>query len=151
MHIKVGYLYATNTPLLLARGDAVHIRVFLENFSKIDGEVFFIRKNVINENINNIKIYNIRWIKRNLKKLNNLLFNIRLYQAGSSIIRKEKPEIIHEREVFLSFAGLLLANKFKILIGGGSITQEWANEVGADGYGRDGPEAAEVAKRILRA
>ena len=114
MHIKVGYINATNTPLLLPRGDAVHICNFLENFSKIGGDVFFIRKNEINENINSIKIYNIGWIERNLKKLNNLLFNIRLYQAGSSIIRKEKPDIIHEREIFLSFAGLLLANKFKI-------------------------------------
>ena len=114
IRIKVGYIIAANIPLLLPKGDAVHIRSFLENFIKIGGEIFLIRKNVINKEINSIKIYDIKWIKRKLKKLNDLSFNIRLYQAGSSIIRKEKPDIIHEREIFLNFAGLLLANKFKI-------------------------------------
>lgn len=114
MHIKVGYITAANISLLLPKGDAIHIRSFLENFIKIGGEIFFIRKNMINEEINNIKIYNIKWIKRKLKGLNDFLFNLRLYQAGSSIIRKEKPDIIHEREIFFNLAGLLLARKFKI-------------------------------------
>jgi len=119
MHIKVGYIIAGRIPLLLPKGDAVHIRSFLENFTKIGGEIFFIRKitrkKVINERTN-IKTYNIKWVGSTpqIQRLNSLLFNIRLYQAGSSIIRKEKPDIIHEREIFLNFAGLLLANKFKI-------------------------------------
>ena len=68
--------------------------------------------------------------------------------AASSLMTMTMPVI---KELIEELERKGLANKFKILIGGGSITQEWANEVGADGYGRDGPEAAEVAKRILRA
>lgn len=115
MNIKVGYIIATGIPLLLPKGDAVHIRSFLENFIKIGGEVFFIRKKEKNEKINNIRIYDIGWISiPKFGELSNLLFNFRLYQASFTIIRKEQPDIVHERETFFNFAGLSLANKFKI-------------------------------------
>jgi corrinoid protein of di/trimethylamine methyltransferase len=66
--------------------------------------------------------------------------------AASSLMTMTMP-VLKELIVELERKGL--GNKFKVMIGGGSITQEWATEIGADGYGRDGPEAAEVAKRIL--
>jgi corrinoid protein of di/trimethylamine methyltransferase len=44
---------------------------------------------------------------------------------------------------------LNLRNKFKVLIGGGSTTQEWAEKIGADGYGKDAKEAVEVALRLI--
>lgn len=105
------------------RTGAVHTRSFLENFIKIGGEAFFIRekgkKRINKKRINDIRIYNIRWVDGipelpGSSLISNLLFNLRLYQAGSSIIRTEKPDIIHERELFLKFPGLLLANKFEI-------------------------------------
>lgn len=119
MGIKVGYIIAAKVPLLSPKGDAVHIRSFLENFIKIGGKVFLIkyttRKKVINERTD-IKTYTIKWIGSipSIYNLNRLIFNIRLYQAGSSIIKEEKPDIIHERETFFNFAGLLLAKKIKI-------------------------------------
>jgi len=35
-----------------------------------------------------------------------------------------------------------------IIIGGAPVTQEYANEIGADGYGRDAATGADVAKRL---
>ncbi len=37
----------------------------------------------------------------------------------------------------------------KIMIGGAVITQEFADEIGADGYAKDAAEAVKVAKRLL--
>ena len=36
----------------------------------------------------------------------------------------------------------------KIIIGGAPVTQEHANEIGADGYGRDAATGADLAKRL---
>ena len=35
------------------------------------------------------------------------------------------------------------------MIGGAVITQEFAEEIGADGYSRDAAEAVKVAKKLL--
>jgi len=38
-----------------------------------------------------------------------------------------------------------------VIIGGAPVTAEYANEIGADGYGRDAATGAEVARQMLRA
>lgn len=38
----------------------------------------------------------------------------------------------------------------KIIVGGAVITQEYADEIGADGYSKDAAEAVKLTKRILR-
>jgi len=43
-----------------------------------------------------------------------------------------------------------LRNKVKVMIGGAPITQSYADEIGADGYGRDAATAVDVAKKLLR-
>ena len=41
-------------------------------------------------------------------------------------------------------------NKVKILIGGAPTSQEWANDCGADGWGRDAVEAVKLAIRLVK-
>ena len=41
-------------------------------------------------------------------------------------------------------------SKVKILIGGAPTSQEWANECGADGWGRDAVEAVKLALRLVK-
>lgn len=43
-----------------------------------------------------------------------------------------------------------LREKYKIMVGGGASTPEWATEIGADGYGADFAEAAKVAKELIK-
>lgn len=40
-------------------------------------------------------------------------------------------------------------NSYKIMIGGGSVTQEFARQIGADGYARNAAGAANLAKELL--
>jgi dimethylamine corrinoid protein len=42
-----------------------------------------------------------------------------------------------------------LRGKYKVLIGGGCTTQEWADKIQADGYGRDAKAAVDVALKVV--
>jgi corrinoid protein of di/trimethylamine methyltransferase len=42
-----------------------------------------------------------------------------------------------------------LTEKYKVIVGGGQVTQEWVKEIGADGYGKDAAEAVKVVKKML--
>jgi 5-methyltetrahydrofolate--homocysteine methyltransferase len=42
-------------------------------------------------------------------------------------------------------------NSVKIIIGGAPITQEFAREIGADGYGPDAATAVDVARQLVAA
>ncbi len=55
-----------------------------------------------------------------------------------------------QKEVMEELKHLSLRDKFKVMVGGGPITQEWANEIGADGFGKDAIEAVKVAKQLTK-
>ena len=42
-----------------------------------------------------------------------------------------------------------LRDKVKIMVGGGAITKEFANSIGADGYSGTAPGAVKLAKNML--
>jgi 5-methyltetrahydrofolate--homocysteine methyltransferase len=43
-----------------------------------------------------------------------------------------------------------LNRKVKVMIGGAPITQEYADEIGADGYGSNAAYAVDVARELMR-
>ncbi|GAB4479404.1 MAG: corrinoid protein [Anaerolineales bacterium] len=42
-----------------------------------------------------------------------------------------------------------LRQKYRVMVGGASVTPEWAESIGADGSGRDAVEAVRLARRLL--
>ena len=40
-------------------------------------------------------------------------------------------------------------NNYKVMVGGGQVTQDWADKIGADGYGKDALEAVKVAMGLM--
>jgi corrinoid protein of di/trimethylamine methyltransferase len=66
--------------------------------------------------------------------------------ALSSLLTTTMP---YQREVIDDLVSMGLRERFKIMIGGGPVTNAYADKIGADGYGRDAIEAVEVAKRLL--
>lgn len=42
-----------------------------------------------------------------------------------------------------------LFDKVKVMVGGAPVTQEWADEIGADGFAPDAPEAVARAKKLV--
>ena len=66
--------------------------------------------------------------------------------ALSSLLTTTRP---YMREVIEEMESVGVRDKFKVIVGGGPITPEWAKEIGADGYGTDAHEGIEVAKKLL--
>jgi 5-methyltetrahydrofolate--homocysteine methyltransferase len=57
---------------------------------------------------------------------------------------------VNEQKVVIdaiSKAGL--RSQVKVMVGGGVVTQDWADEIGADGYGEDAQEALEIGRKLL--
>ncbi len=66
--------------------------------------------------------------------------------ALSSLLTTTMP---YQKEVIDDLKSMGLRDRFKVMIGGGPVTQDYAKKIGADGYGKDAFEAAEEAKRLL--
>jgi 5-methyltetrahydrofolate--homocysteine methyltransferase len=66
--------------------------------------------------------------------------------AMSSLMTTTRPST---RSTISLFSELKLRGQYKFIIGGGCITQEWANEIGADGYAADAAAAVEVCKSMI--
>jgi methanogenic corrinoid protein MtbC1 len=44
-----------------------------------------------------------------------------------------------------------LRNRFKVIVGGGPVSKDWADEAGCDGYGEDAIEAVDIANQLVSA
>ena len=75
-------------------------------------------------------------------------------------IRTHKPDILamsalmtmtapEQRKVINSLESEGLRDSVKIMVGGGAITQEFADGVGADGYDPTAPGAARLARKLM--
>ncbi len=53
----------------------------------------------------------------------------------------------HQREVVRKVRSEGL--DIKVIVGGSPVTQEWANEIGADGYAQDAPDAVRLVDSII--
>lgn len=64
----------------------------------------------------------------------------------SSVMTTTMP---YQKEVIETLTEMGLREKFFVLVGGGPVTQNWADEIGADGYGDTAVDAVGVAKKLL--
>lgn len=66
--------------------------------------------------------------------------------ALSALLTTTRP---FQRDVLDLLKSMGKREKYKVLLGGGAVSQEWADLIGADGYARDASEAPSVAKKII--
>ncbi|ATW23763.1 cobalamin B12-binding domain-containing protein [Candidatus Formimonas warabiya] len=57
--------------------------------------------------------------------------------------------IAHQKEVIEFLKAKGVRDKFKVMVGGGPCTQNWADSIGADGYSKDAVGAVAVAKKLV--
>ncbi len=62
----------------------------------------------------------------------------------SALLTTTMPEM---KNVIDGLAGRGLKDEVKVMIGGAPVSQEFADSIGADGYGQDAPQAVELARR----
>ena len=66
--------------------------------------------------------------------------------ALSSLMTTTMPV---QREVIETLRQMKLREKYIVIVGGGPVNQAWADEIGADGYGRSPIEGVEIVRRLL--
>jgi len=66
--------------------------------------------------------------------------------ALSSLLTTTMP---YQKEVIEDLGAMGLRDQFKVMVGGGPVTEVYARDIGADGYGRDAIEALDEAKKLL--
>jgi len=66
--------------------------------------------------------------------------------AMSALMTMTAPE---QRKIIETLKKEELRDKVKIMVGGGAITQEFANSIGADGYDPTAPGAVKLARRLI--
>ena len=57
--------------------------------------------------------------------------------------------LIGQKDVIEALEGQGKRQKYKVLLGGGAVTQAWADEIGADGYAPNAYGAVELAKSFV--
>lgn len=67
--------------------------------------------------------------------------------ALSSLMTTTMPS---QKEVIDTLKEMNLRNTYKVIVGGGPVSQEWADEIGADGYGETAIEAVALVTNLLR-
>lgn len=81
-------------------------------------------------------------------------------EAFVQAVRKHNPNIlamsalltttmIHTPEVIEALEEAGLRDQVKVIVGGAPVTQEYANEIGADGYAPDAASASKLAASLL--
>ena len=68
--------------------------------------------------------------------------------AISSLIATSLP---YQREVINTLKDRGLREDFYVIVGGGPVTPEWTEAIGADGYGRDAKDATVLCQHIFEA
>ena len=66
--------------------------------------------------------------------------------AASAIMSTTIP---YQKDVIELLNSKGLRDKYMVMVGGGVVTQEWADKIGADGYGDLASDAVETAKSLM--
>jgi methanogenic corrinoid protein MtbC1 len=56
-----------------------------------------------------------------------------------------------QREVITALTEAGMRDQVKVMVGGAPVTEEWAKEIGADGFALDALEAVQIALDLTRA
>jgi corrinoid protein of di/trimethylamine methyltransferase len=66
--------------------------------------------------------------------------------AVSSLMTTTMPFM---RDLIDALKAAGIRDKYKVMVGGGPVSVEWAKAIGADAYGKDAAEAVRIAKSLL--
>ena len=66
--------------------------------------------------------------------------------AMSSLLTTSMPYMV---DTLKNLNGLGVRDQFKVIVGGGPVSEDWAKEIGADGYSTDANEAVELCKKLM--
>ncbi len=115
----------------------------------VEGDIHDLGKNIVASMLraNGFKVHDIGCDRRGLDFIERAKEVKADIIAMSSLMTTTMPFMKDTIEA-LEAAGL--RGQFRVLVGGGPVTEEWARNIGADGYGRDAADAVRVAKELIK-
>ncbi|KUO52727.1 MAG: hypothetical protein APF76_14080 [Desulfitibacter sp. BRH_c19] len=66
--------------------------------------------------------------------------------ASSTLLTTSMP---YQEDIITYLKDAKLRDKYYCVVGGGPVTPDWAEKIGADGYGRNATDAVELCKKIM--
>jgi methanogenic corrinoid protein MtbC1 len=57
--------------------------------------------------------------------------------------------MLGQKDVIDALKDADIRDRVKVMVGGAPVSQEWADKIGADGYGKDAIDAVKIAKKLL--
>ena len=114
----------------------------------VEGDVHDIGKNLVSMMLQSegFEVYDIgtdvapnEFIKK-AEELNVDIIALSSLMTSTMIYQRDTLRLLEEKGV---------RNKYKVMVGGGAVTQEWKEEICADGFGKDAAKAVKVAKEIM--
>lgn len=134
-------------PNLMQRADRGSLGTII--IGTIQGDVHDLGKNIVKIMLeaNGFTVYDLGndvSVRQFIDKAQELEADIIAASALMTTTMAHMPDI----DGLLSELGI--RKKFIVMLGGAPVIDEWAKEVGADGYGEDAAEAVETAKRLMQ-
>jgi trimethylamine corrinoid protein len=116
--------------------------------STVKGDVHNIGKNIVATvlGINGFKVVDIGVDNSSLEIIQEAQKAQVDIIALSSLMTTTMPA---QREVVEVLKEMGLRDRFAVMVGGGPVTPEWADELGADGYGKTAVHAVDTARRLM--
>ncbi len=57
--------------------------------------------------------------------------------------------VVNQKEIIIFLEAKHLRQQYKFMVGGGPCSSQWAESIGADGYGKDAVSAVEAAQKLV--
>ena len=114
----------------------------------VSGDIHDIGKNILGLllSVNGFKVYDLG------KDVDAMTIVQKAIEAKADIIALSAlmtTTMPAQKEVIDLLKAMGVRDKFVVLVGGGSTTREWAEEIGADGWAETAEEAVSLAKRLM--
>jgi len=134
-------------PKLLAAGDSIEKQGTIV-IGTVQTDIHEIGKNILANllTIAGFDVYDIGYDAPASK------FAAKAEEVGADIIAASaimSTTVPYQKDIIDLLESKGLRDKYLVMVGGGVVTQEWADEIGADGYGELAFDAVEEAKKLI--
>lgn len=116
---------------------------------QVKGDLHDIGKNVVSAllSVNGFEVYDLG------VDVEPKAFIDKAKEVGASIIASSTlltTSMPYQKDIVDYLKDVGLRDKFFCVVGGGPVTPDWAEKIGADGYGRNATDAVELCKRLVK-
>lgn len=115
----------------------------------VAGDIHDIGKNIVTAllRVNGFKVYDLG------KDVTSNHFIEKAQEVKADVIGLSallSSTMVNQQDVISMLKDLNLRDQYKVIVGGATVTAEWAREIGADAYARNAAEGVEKIKELVK-